>query len=185
MPLSNHNRPFIHILFGNGRGKTSAAAGTLLRCWNYHPVPRDYYWVQFLKQGSAYSGETHLIQENLSIPVFTVNPDISLQNYNTLSPSLQDTLRKQVEDFRTMSDRIFTGTYRLVVFDEILDALTHVKWDIQELIEWLIHFPAEDLILTGHTSIPELFQNADYITEFIGHRHPRSKGTAPRKGLEF
>ncbi len=173
------------MYYGEGRGKTSTAAGSLIRSWGHYPFADDYLWVQFLKQSSQSSGETNFIKEHLSIPVMSVNPAVDCEAYHTLTTHTRKKVEKQLKDFWKERRRIISRHYRLVVLDEILDVLKFDVFSAKDLIAWLKQLPADDVILTGHACIPALYREADYVTEFMYHRHPWGKEVPPRKGVEY
>lgn len=156
-----------------------------MRSWKYHPISEEYLWVQFLKKSPQASGETSFLEKSLSVPVYTVNTDISLQSYQQRSRESTKKIHDQLLQFWNNRDELSSRFYRLIVFDEVLDVLQTGPFNAKQLLSWIKKLPADDIILTGHARVPELLEHADYITQFILHRHPFQNNVPPRKGIEF
>ena len=170
----------IHIYYGGGKGKTTAAAGLALRAAGRG---LKVWFVQFLK--SSDSGE---ITELRSLPGVTV-----LRGKGTckFASAMDDSER---ENARNIHDEHLAcavkaaraGECSLLVLDEVIDAYTLGLLEPEPLLELLRDKPPElELVLTGHSLPEELAEHADYITEMRKLRHPYDSGVAAREGVEY
>ena len=73
----------------------------------------------------------------------------------------------------------------LVVLDEGLDALALNLMDGDVLAQMLDRPNAPEVILTGHTAVPDWMNRADYLTQMRAERHPYVRGISARKGIEW
>jgi len=170
----------LHIYYGNGKGKTTAAVGLAVRASG---AGFKVGFFQFLKNGS--SSEINILEklENISV--------ICCKECNKFTFAMNDSEKKAVTDshtdmLRKAMDMIDNDRIQLVVLDEFLDAYDKKLIDT-ELAEKFISEIAHkcETVITGRKP-PELFKNnADYITEMSAEKHPYDKGITARKGIEY
>jgi cob(I)alamin adenosyltransferase len=168
----------IHIYCGDGKGKTTAAIGLIVR-----HVGRGGKAVlaQFLK--STPTGELKSL-EKLGIPVYR----------NTLPhgffPSMDEGMKASVtkmhdDTLQTVTELARSNQCSLLVLDELCAALSLGLIDHDAVISLLEDHGESELVITGRNPSEELLSAADYITEMKLIRHPYTKGIKARKGIEF
>ena len=163
---------FIHYYYGNGAGKTSSGFGLLLRASEVMPVCA----VQFLKDGT--SGEVRALGK-LGINVLAVTEGVKFIR------SMTDEDRERITArHNEMLKTALSGGYGLIMLDELSDAYANGLAD-RELVDKMLACPPCELVITGHRPIEEFVSRADYLTEFVCHEHPYSKGVAARQGIEY
>ena len=166
----------IHIYYGNGKGKTSAAIGLGIRACG-----QDLKVViaQFLKSDN--SGEIKVIK--------------NISNFCTLeSPQklpfyfqMNDSQKLEYNDFAlTLFNNAKDFDGDVYILDELLDA---VQLNIIPL-DYVVTFLKEnsskkEIVITGHSVIEEIFSCADYISEIKKIKHPYDKGYIARRGIEY
>ena len=75
---------------------------------------------------------------------------------------------------------------KLLVMDEVLDAVSLGMLDDETLAEFLRNRPEDlEVVMTGRAPTPCTDPLADYITCMEKVRHPFDKGLNARKGVEF
>ena len=75
---------------------------------------------------------------------------------------------------------------KLLVLDEVLDAVAIGMLSDEELAEFLRNRPEDlEVVMTGRAPTPCTDPLADYITRMEKVRHPFDKGLNARKGVEF
>ncbi len=184
MQKSKRNKTFFHIYWGNGRGKTSCAAGTLIRDY-FHFPNKNYLWIQFFKKGPLYSGETAFLYQNLkNLEFYSVISELNIWEYKNISKNLIK-IRKSFQDFWQNKEKFTEKIYQLIILDEFLDVFKYNLLDISESIMWLTRLKANDIIITGHEKVEKLFEIGNYITYFKMEKHPYIKYIRARKGIEF
>lgn len=176
----------IHVYQGNGKGKTTAAAGLALRAagsgW-------DVAVVQFLKSGQ--SGEMRLLA---ALPNVSVRAGKGSARFSFAMDDADRARARAAHDanLRGALDECAAHRARedsegiLLVLDEALDALAKGLLDealVREALDAGAH--GTEVVLTGRAAPPFVADVADYLTDMACVRHPFSSGTAARKGVEF
>ena len=164
---------------GNGKGKTTAALGVLLRSWG-----RDMRvgGVQFFKHENANFGELRAL----------TRMDITLtpmgDGFTWTSRDIDETQAKALNGWEVAKQRIVSGEYDVFLLDEFT-YLLHFGWlDTSEVVAWLSANkpPMLHLVITGRDAPQELIAAADLVTEMREVKHPfRDQGIKAQKGIEF
>ena len=163
----------IHLYCGDGKGKTSAAAGLLIRARGWD-IPCTA--VQFLK-GSP-SGEVKSL-EKLGVAVFRCREGLKFL-WDMTEQEKQELKAQQTE----MLEKALALRPEMLMLDELCDAYSSDTAE-RALVDDLLKAPPCELVITGHTPDEIFFQQADYITEMKKLAHPFDKGAAARRGVEF
>lgn len=164
----------IHYYFGQGKGKTSAAAGACIRAAGNG---LSCAFVQFLKNGT--SGEIIPLKK-LGVDIFTCDFQ-GIRFFNRMTaPEQQNVIHSHNENLRL----VLTGGYQMIVLDELGDAVSK-NAAAPELVQAVLALPQTEIIITGHQRLEQFIQCADYITEFQCIAHPYQNGQKARKGIEF
>lgn len=164
---------------GNGKGKTTAALGILLRAWG-----RDMRvgGIQFLKHENANYGELRALQR-MGIDLTPMG-----DGFTWTSRDLDETQAKAIHGWETAKARIASGEYDVFLLDEFTYALTYGWIETAEVIEWLRQHkpPMLHLIITGRNAPQALIDFADLVTEMREVKHPfRDQGIRAQKGIEY
>lgn len=168
---------YIHVYTGNGKGKTTAALGLALRAVG---AGMKVFIAQFVK-GMPYS-ELDVIRDYL--------PGIEIRQYGrgcfiVHSPSPEDVDAARV-GFYHVSEIVMSGTYDLIILDEIFIALYYQLIDLQDVLDMLDRKPIRlELVLTGRYAPREIIDKADLVTEMTEVKHYFNSGVEARKGIEF
>lgn len=171
----------IHVYTGDGKGKSTAALGQVLRALGYG---MRAYILQFLKSKDRFSGEigslsqfddnVELVRHHQTHPMFDPGVDVN-QLRASVSEALDEARKAMV-----------SGSYDIVVLDEINNAVADGFVDIKTIVEFVISKPkAVELILTGRSAAQEVMDLADYVTEMKCIKHPFQRGILARRGIEF
>ena len=164
----------IHVYYGDGKGKTTAAMGLALRMAGRG---ERVIIAQFLK--SADSGE-RLALEGLSNVELLAVPD-------ALPFSFQLTdVQRAAERVRYtgMLSRLAGETWGLLVLDEVCDAVCEGLVDETAVLDLLDRCTGE-VVLTGHHVPKRCLERADYVTHMEKERHPFDRGERARLGVEW
>jgi cob(I)alamin adenosyltransferase len=175
------SRPFTGLTIvntGEGKGKTTASLGVILRCWG-----RGYRicMIQFIKAETATTGE------------FTAAKKLGIEWYQTgngftwLSKDTDETIARALHGWEMAQEKIVSGAYDLIVLDEFT-YLLHYGWlETRAVVDWLrANRPAGlHLIITGRDAPQELIEYADLVTEMKLVKHPFEKGIKAQPGIDF
>lgn len=171
-------RGIVQVYTGRGKGKTSAAFGLALRA-----IGRGLkvYIVQFIKGGFDY-GELYVIDKlpNLELKAFGRGKFIAQK-----LPEKED-VKLAEEAFQHAKNVVETGSYDVVILDEINVALNLKLISLEEVLKLIKNKPKHvELVLTGRYAPNEIIQAADLVTEMKEVKHPFNRGFHAREGIEY
>lgn len=171
-------RGLILVNTGNGKGKTTAALGVILRAWGRG---MKVCIVQFIKAATATFGE-HKAARKLGIEILS-----SGDGFTWLSKDLDESAAKARHGWQIAQEKIASGAYDVIVLDEITYAFNFGWLDFAEVRDWLTAHkpPMLHLIITGRDAAPELIEFADLVTEMREVKHPFQQGIKAQAGIEF
>lgn len=168
------------VYTGNGKGKTTAALGMVMRATGYN-------WrslmIQFIK-GDWYYGE--------------------LEGYKKLSPNFE--LKRMGKGFvGIMGDKLpfaehvraaqnalefaknsLADNYDIIILDEVNVAIKENLLTVEPVLELIQKRPFYlHMVLTGRNAPPELIEIADLVTEMREIKHPYKKGILAQPGVDY
>ena len=164
----------LHLYWGNGKGKTTAAMGLALRALGHG---RRVVIVQFLKDGT--SGEIAPLRAAGAAVYACPNAKF------TWLMDEADKAAAREASARALGQAL-AEPFDLLVLDEACAALKSSILD-EALLRRAVAFAknGREVVLTGRDPAPWLQDAADYSTEMRAHRHPYADGVAAREGLEY
>ena len=153
----------IHVYYGDGKGKTTAAMGLALRAAG---SGLDVLMFQFLKDNS--SSERVILEQ---IPNVTCLPGKD---------------RVKFVSKMNADEKARLKHYNNKALDEILCAVQLGVLSEEKLVEFLEHKPRGlEIVLTGHVVSDKVLELADYVTEIRKVKHPYDQGITAREGIEY
>lgn len=165
----------IHLYWGEGKGKTTAAMGLALRALGNG---KRVVIVQFLKGGD--SGEIPLLR-SLGATVYRGKSGQKFV-YQMSEAEKAQTRDMQTENLR----RALADTADLLILDEACAACQLNMVEESLIKQAVLEKPMEqELVLTGREPADWMREAADYSTEMRCHRHPFEQGIGARKGVEY
>lgn len=170
----------VHLITGEGKGKTSAAMGMALRMLGHdEPV----LVAQFMKDGK--SGEIHALSrfplchifgglrmEGFAWRMSDRDIDQARAAYQTAVQALAEEVRKIKPHLLVLDELNVCLAMNLLVFE-----------DVQRLIE--TGLLQGDVVVTGRYASPRMEALADYISVIAAKRHPFDDGLPAREGIEW
>jgi len=175
----------LHLYFGEGKGKTTAAFGQAVRAWG---CGWRVLFVQFLKDSRAGSGEAVAAAAlGARFQVLRVPQPASV--LSDPGPGgrrlLRDACRGLLGRAAELSAR---RRYDVVVLDEALVAC-HFRFlavtDVLGLVRSAAGRGTRLVVLTGRWAPAGLLRRADLATELVNVRHPYDYGERPVHGIDF
>lgn len=179
--MNERPKGLVLVYTGNGKGKTTAALGMVIRAVGYG-------WklciIQFVK-GSWKYGEL----KGLKLLDQFVELHVIGEGFVGI---LDDT--KQFEEHRAAAkggielalEKISSGAHQIVILDEL-----NVAYDLglvtEEEIRQLLRARGADqtLVITGRGAPEWLIDAADLVTEMKEIKHPYQKGILAQKGIDW
>lgn len=171
-------RPTLVIVnTGNGKGKSTAAFGVLLRAWGRG-------WtigvLQFVKSATSRSGERRAA-EKLGIEWRALG-----DGFTWTSKDLDHTAELAREGWRQAQSFLSSGDYDLVILDELTYTMKYGWLEVADVIAALRgRHERTHVIITGRDAPPELIDFADLVTEMTEIKHPYKQGIKAQPGIEF
>jgi cob(I)alamin adenosyltransferase len=163
---------------GNGKGKSTAAFGTLLRAWG-----RGFRVcvIQFIKAETGQWGEIKAAKK-LGIDWFAKG-----DGFTWTSKNMNETVARALDGWEVAKEKITSGEYDLVILDEFTYALAFGWLNVAQVVEWLKANKPSDmhLVITGRDAPDALIEYADLVTTMLEIKHPFRSGIPAQAGIEF
>ena len=165
----------LHLYYGDGKGKTTAAMGLALRAMG---SGKRVVILQFLKGGK--SGEVPLL-EQLGAKVY--RGKAGQKFVFQMNEAEKEATRKLQNANLTAA---MADPADLLILDEAGSAWELDMVDKALLQKAVLERPAEqECVLTAHAAPQWMLDAADYVTEMKCHRHPYQRGISARQGIEY
>ena len=176
---ASQEKGLIIVNTGNGKGKTTAALGMVLRSLGHG---YKVAIVQFIKGAwePAEKAVFSLWPEQLEFHAMGEGFTWETQDRNR-------DIEKAGEAWQTALTFIRNPDYKLVLLDEVNVALKLGYLQVEEVLAGLEEKPVDShLILTGRGAPLALIERADLVTEMTLIKHPfREQGVKAQPGIEF
>ncbi len=176
--MGMEQKGLIHVYCGDGKGKTSAAIGLMIRAAGRN---RRILFVRFLKTED--SGELRILDHLPQIRRMRMPESVGF--YWTLT---QEEKERMKEDYGRIWKQIQqqAGDFDVLVLDEFAAAFGYGLIPQDEAIGFLREKPSHlEVVLTGRNPDERILDLADYISEIRGVRHPFEQGIPAREGIEY
>ena len=164
---------------GQGKGKTTAALGMLLRAWGRG---MRVGVIQFIKNENARYGEIKAAERMGNIDWISTG-----DGFTWTSQDMDETVARAHHGWQLAQERIASGQYDLLILDEFTYPL-HYGWlEVNVVIDWLrVHKPAQlHLVITGRYAPGALIEYADLVTEMREIKHPfKEQGIRAQAGID-
>jgi len=167
----------IHVLTGEGRGKTTSAFGLAARAWG---TGARVIVVQFVKssRGTGEQEAARALGERFTFEAMGAG-------FVRGEPTDADRAAA-VEALQRVEGAVASGDYGMVVADELFVALSLglvARADVERIVG--AARGRVELVMTGRGAPEWLRDLVDYWTEMRAVKHPYESGTKARRGVEF
>lgn len=162
---------------GDGKGKSSAAFGVMIRA-----LAQDWpvAVIQFIKSGDWKVGEEK-IGRQLGVMWHSVGDGFTWD-----STDLDHDRAIAADGWRQAKSLIESGTYRLVILDEITYLMNWNWIDADDVIATLANRPKHtSVICTGRDAPAPLIDVADTVTEMVKVKHAYDSGILAKRGIDY
>ena len=181
---------YIHLITGNGKGKTTSAVGLTIRVLGYK---RRVAFIQFDKGfdgTNEHYNERHILRrlEGIDLHPFgceRMTPGGRFRFENNADDLEQ--ARLALECARRVVD---SGEYFLIVLDEILSARATKLVSADDILDLMARFRARnlpecDLVMTGRGATAPMIAAADLVSDIQPVKHYFDAGVPAREGIEY
>jgi len=167
----------VEVFTGDGKGKTSAALGMILRALGHG---LRVYIVFFMKGSFPYGEQKTLSQL----------PDVTFDQFGfetfcdpaNIKPEEKEQAQKALSAAR---EAMLSGNYDMVILDEVNVASGWKLIDPSQVVQLIKDKPENvELILTGRYADPRIIELADLVTNMTKVKHPYDRGILARKGFD-
>lgn len=189
--LEPHAKHYLHVYYGGGKGKTTAAIGLAVRAAG---AGQRVLFLQFDKGFDPERGEHYAERKVLrgiaGIALFPtgrerMRPDGTFR-FGVEPGDLEEAGRGLAEARRAVGAG---GGHDLVVLDEALGALAYGLLDEAAILSVIDAWDAAgrpcELVLTGHKLPESVKARADLVTHVQKVKHYFDQGVPAREGIEF
>lgn len=174
---SERTRSLVLVNTGDGKGKSSAAWGVMIRAlargWTVGVV-------QFIKSGKWKVGE-----EKIGVQLGVDWQKLG-DGFTWESTDMEETQAKAVHAWEVSKEKLSSGSYDMLILDEITYSMKYGWIPVAEVVEAVAgRHPRTNVVLTGRDAPPEIVELADTVTEMRKVKHVYDQGVKARKGIEY
>lgn len=174
---ATEQRGLLLVFTGNGKGKTTAAWGTITRALGYG---YRVGVIQFIK-GLWECGERERLAEDSNLEVHIMSTGFTWDTQNRDSDTAAC-----LEVWREAERLLADPEVYLVVLDEITYMLKFGYLEIETVKRAIANRPPEQsVIVTGRNAHRELVEMADTVTEMHDTKHAFNAGIQARRGIDY
>ena len=168
----------VQVFTGNGKGKTTAALGTIIRALG-HGLKAH---IVFFMKGDYPYGEYSTLSK-------LTNVDVASFGFRHLTDPAHikpEEIEQAELALAAAREAMLSGKYDLVVWDEVNVASALNLIELDEVLKLIAEKPPNvELIITGRYADNKIIEMADLVTEMVKVRHPYDNGVLARKGVEY
>ena len=168
---------FVQVYTGDGKGKTTASLGLVLRALGQGLRPAV---LQFMKSDPTW-GEIVTLRK-LGVPVV----QCGLDHWVLKGEASDDDLASAAKGLERARALVLGGEHDVVILDELVTAVFFELVPLDAVLDLIAARPsAVELVITGRRAPEELIAAADLVTEMRPLKHYYDAGVKARRGIEY
>lgn len=168
------------VYTGNGKGKTTAALGIVLRSIGYG---FKIVMIQFIK-GEWHYGELKG-SERLKPEFEMIAAGKGFVGIIDDDHDFKEHIKAATQALKIAKNKIESGLYDIVILDEINYAIKLKLVLVEEVIDLIKNRKKTSIILTGNYAHSQIIENADVVTEMRELKHHYKNGIKAKKGIDY
>jgi len=178
LPPREQRHGLLIVNTGDGKGKTTAALGVLLRASGRAMRVGMF---QFIKSAEALYGE-HIAAEKLGVEIVPLG-----DGFTWLSENIDADRALAAAGWSRAQDALTSGEFDVLILDELTYCLTFGWLDTAMVVDAIRARPVgTHVIVTGRDAPQALVDAADLVTEMRVIKHPyRDQGIGAQPGIEL
>jgi cob(I)alamin adenosyltransferase len=162
---------------GNGKGKSSAAFGVMLRAL---AVDWRVAVAQFIKSSDWKVGE-ELMGRRLGVDWHAFGDGFTWD-----SDDLDRDIAHARDGWATAAAIVAAGAHELVILDELTYLCSWGWVDVADVVAAIAARPPHvNIVITGRDAPPELIEVADTVTEMTEIKHAYQQGVRAKRGIDY
>ena len=178
LPAKTTTRGLVQIFTGEGKGKTSAALGAIIRALGHG----FRVHVVFFMKGDFPYGEQRILCQ---LPNCTMER-FGFQEFTDPSNVKPEEKKEAHKALAAARKAMLSEKYDVIILDEVNIAAAWKLIEVEDVIKLIKDKPEKvELILTGRYADQKVIELADLVTDMVKVKHPFDKGVTSRKGIEF
>ncbi|MEN3185562.1 MAG: cob(I)yrinic acid a,c-diamide adenosyltransferase [Atribacterota bacterium] len=168
---------FIQVYYGEGKGKTTASLGLILRAVGHN---WKVLLIQFFK--NAFTGEIASLQCLPGVTVYRFGS----REFVWEGKVSEATKREFLCGWHLAQEALKNQEYDLIVLDELPYAFFYNLLSWEEFRKTMdVRNPQVEVVITGRKVLQELIDFADLVSEIRAVKHPYQHGVQAREGVEY
>ena len=171
-------RGLLLVNTGDGKGKSTAAFGTVLRAlgWDW-----NVGIVQYIK-GTWKTGEKEFFKKFPDL----VDMRVMGEGFTWETQDREKDIAAAKAAWEVSKEMLASGKYQLILLDELNIVLRSGYLEVDEVLEGLNarHIDTH-VIVTGRNAPQKLLESADLVTEMTKIKHPFDVGIKAARGVDF
>ncbi|MBL6945595.1 MAG: cob(I)yrinic acid a,c-diamide adenosyltransferase [Rhodospirillales bacterium] len=172
------DRGLLVVNTGDGKGKTTAAFGTVIRALGWG---QSVGIVQYVK-GNWKTGEGQFFRQMSDLLRF----EVMGEGFTWDTQDRERDIAAAEKAWAVSCEMLGSGDYDLVLLDELNIVLKNGSLDIAQVIDGLqSRDQRTHVIVTGRNAPQSLIDAADLVTEMTNVKHPFDAGIKAARGLDF
>lgn len=194
----------VYIFTGEGKGKTSAALGTMVRAlgmgWSVRWISvykepswnlSEHAFIHSLSSEAQGRLQMQLMGKGFYLPEDAqhVSPDVKIAPVNQAvvvdddpADAHQAAARQALQAFHAA---LTSQSYELCIFDEGCNAIADGLIDERDLLAAIAQRGNTHVVITGRNASAGLIKAADLVSEIQNRKHPFDSGKNAVRGLDF
>ncbi len=177
--MNKLQKGFIHIYYGDGKGKTTTSMGLAVRAAGYGMKVLIY---QFMKNNKT--SERNILN---TISNITIIDGLEEEKFSFQMTEEEKREHKQfyMAQFKEITNQAANEYFDMLIMDEIIYTIRAGLLEEEILLEFLKSKPESlEVVLTGNGPTDKLIEVADYVSEIKKIKHPFDQGLSARFGIE-
>ncbi len=176
--MSRETHGLFLLYTGNGKGKTTAALGLVVRAAGHD---QSVEFVQFLK-GNRNTGEYRFFERLANRVGFHAMG----RGFVRRSKDIEADRNLAAEAWAFAHRTMHGGEHELVVLDELTYPIKYGFLDEAEVLASIADRPPHvHVVVTGRRASRRMIDAADLVTEMRNLKHPLQSGIRAQRGIEF
>lgn len=172
---------FTHVYTGDGKGKTTASIGLLLRALG---AGMSVYFCQFFKNSSQ--SEIHILHKLKKI--LNQNQILTIKQFGdnkvASKPLDHSDILDVLRGYEDIKHALSSGLYDVVIADEINVVINLGIIKEHDIVKVIIDNKKAEFILTGRCAKQSIIDQANLVSEIKKIKHYCDDGLIPRLGIE-
>jgi cob(I)alamin adenosyltransferase len=173
-----YSQGLVQIYTGNGKGKTSAALGLVVRAIGHEAKVH----IIFFMKGDFPYGELDSLSKLPGVTYQTFGHEHFVDPRNVKAEEKE----QAQQAIKAASEALMSNKFDLIVLDEINVASAWKLIEVDDVLNLIEKKPKNvELVLTGRYADQRLIDKANLVTNMEEVKHPYNNSVEARKGIEY